>query len=1470
MNPDYNNFDTNRGLRTHPIHRYRAEECPSESDSYPQNAAFRTTKENPSIADGKPSRVLKVKWNKVSSTIQHALLVVNQCPAENRGRSDLARWALESKRHLSSILWETHEFIKSARLGQIESSAGPMPRVYVAAEAFLSSSDFNFEDQQLKTYFNDLQAISLFTIAELWAIRPMLQLILLERIASFMSCLSNSDFLHKTHMPKFSRSPGPSLLSMLIKLGEVDWNLIVEELSAVHRILCLDLHGAYLQMDFESRNRYRAIVQEIASRSPCSEAAVARSALELTRAAARESPQFDSDRRSHVGYFLTDRGRFILEQRVGYHPRWTKRFLRLASKKPGLFYFSAVSLLTALPIVLAVAKLFSFATVSVASVLLLIPASECALQIANLLFPFLYPPRVVPSLDYSSGIPSHSSTIVVVPAILSDADQAQLLVRELEVRYLGNRDPNLHFALVTDFPDSPSPIGHEHPLVSICSTLVADLDSRYRHRRTGRFFHFHRRQVYNPHHRKWMGWERKRGKLLDFNALLRGDSSAFPVQVGDLSILSQIKYVITLDSDTRLPLNSARCLVATIAHPLNRAVLDTKTNTVKEGYGVVQPRIAVSTHSACRSRFARIFSGNTGFDIYTSAVSNIYQDLWGEGTFTGKGIYDVDIFQSTVGKTFPSNLILSHDLLEGAYARTALVSQIELIDDYPSRFGTFARRKHRWVRGDWQTLFWMFPWVPGHSGGWVSNPISLISRWKILDNLRRSLLEIAMMVLLLAGWSVLPGGAVYWTTVVLALFFIPAFVQFSLSLLKKGCKSTEDFRGTCHTFFSDLLHACVSLALLAGQAVVAADAIGRSLWRLAITRRDLLDWETFAHCDSQALRTGLPHIALRLSCIASCLLGSLMIFHSPRIPFAVFALMLPWLCAGLLCDWLDQPLPSTGGRINQSDRHLLRETALRTWIFFRTFSNPQTHWLLPDNVWEDAACSSRTSATNIGLLLTSRIVAHEMGYMCVEEFLFQTEMTLTTLVKLPKYRGHFFNWYDISTLQPEQPLFISTVDSGNLAASFLTLKQYCLALGKQPASRARLWEGLNDYLRIVFSLLPSSVPAEIRELESFLKLRGDPQRQDLQTLRTILTKLSAQLDDQLIETRELRWSIAETLSRTTSLLHGQRESQSAVEGDPQVAERLLRIAEQLDSLASQMDFSFLYCSRKGALSVGYHYVRRTLHESHYDLLASEARTALFIAIAKGDLPPKLWFSLGRAHTRFHNKNVLLSWAGSMFEYVMPNLWMKMFPGTLLEKTARAVVMSQMMLSRTMKLPWGFSESACSQLAHDGAYEYIAFGVPELSLRPFHPEVVAISPYSSFLALLVDAQSALKNIRSMKMLNWFGRFGFYEAAVAHPKSDFKPQEGLVRCWMAHHQGMIILSIYNLFSNFKIQDLFHSELMITATERLLEEKLPVSIHVRRLHQTLAFNDKALWLNHPRTPQIRHSFDSGSKSFVQKPER
>jgi cyclic beta-1,2-glucan synthetase len=1372
-----------------------------------------------------------------------------------------------------------------------------VPRVLAFAEGFLNLTANRFSDIEFKDFCQVFQEVAVLDLYEVLSLVPALKLVLLEHIAKRgRAAIAAASATEDPDLRDKGAHELETCVRSLRDVVQTSWSEVLEPLILFDAVLRRDPAGAFAAMDFESRALYRDKLSKIARRSDMSEMEVANAALELAQRAHTRSyrdPRIRL-RESHVGYYLVGEGTTLLHRLVGFKPNFSQRLRAWLRQHPDEFFLPGIVVLT-FAIITALllgitATTNSPALVLLSMLMLLLPSSQAAIQVMNYLVSTLLPAEILPKLDFSESIPSDCVTLVAVPTLLLNEDQVRGLVDDLEVRFLGNHDPNMHFALVSDLPDSDHLAKEDHALIDLASSLIQQLNEQYGARKMGSFFLFHRHRVYNPREKGWMGWERKRGKLLDLNKLLRAQNDGFPVKVGDLSILPQIRFVITLDSDTELPRGSAHRMVGTLAHPLHQAVINPEKNIVVAGYGILQPRVGVSVQSSGRSRLAAIYAGETGFDIYTRAVSDAYQDLYGEGSYSGKGIYEVDTVQQVLNRRFPRNALLSHDLIEGAYARAGLVSDIEVIEDYPSHYSAYNRRKHRWMRGDWQIVEWLTDRVPEESGAQVPNPISLVSRWKILDNLRRSLVEPATLLLLLFGW-LMPGiNHLYWTLASLCILFIPPLFELASGMIRATLESNELVaREVLRGFYATNVNVLLTVIFLAHQTLLSLDAVVRTLIRRSVTHERLLEWETAEESQMGARRTPVDRYLDWMPAVAAVIALLLWLLQ----PWSLLQ-ALPFLClwggSKLVAVWLNQAPSTPGEDISSRNVRLLRRCSLYTWRYFAEFCTEEHNWLIPDNVQENPpAIAARFSPTNVGLLLNARQVAVELGYLTAQEMVDLTRRTLGTISRLPKHRGHLLNWYDSRTLAPLHPDFVSSVDSGNLVASLWTLQRGCFDRLERPLFEPALAEGLldhfhgladrkalprktvsgfearlrsNDWLAALLAIPENlfeektSTGEQVPEIEWLRSNAHSRLRVIQRTVRSytpwFLPEFATLINDQALRSKfmihvplqELPRLIAElqeyvdgairSASQQTRSLYEQLRPllTEARTNAAALIDNLRQVGALAGSLANQTDFTFLLDSRRKLLSIGFDTGTQQLQPACYDLLASEARIAVFAAVAKEDIEQECWFRMGRAQTLDGAGPVLLSWSGTMFEYLMPGLWMRSYPNTLLDRSRVGAVQSQQAYATARGVPWGISESAYFRLDEAGNYQYQAFGLPQLSMMRRDSNPLVISPYSTFLSLSVDRPSALRNLHRLEALKWFGPYGFYEAAdYSAARNRFRPSScQLVRCWMAHHQGMTLLSLANVLCENVVQRWFHGDLRVQATELVLHEK--PAAHVRRV--------------------------------------
>ena len=1344
-----------------------------------------------------------------------------------------AEWLLDNYHVVQEHLQEVRASLPGSFYRELpELSAGPLtgyPRVYEMAISLISHTEARVDLENVNLYVEAFQSVTPLSIGELWAMPAMLRLGLIEsvrrmtlRTVQRLDELAVADssaarivaararggselraalrqFSEEDHSlsPHFvsrflqalrhSEGSSPALawiehwlrdagvspeqaaaqstqrlaltqimmansITSLRGVGRYDWHEFVESQSAMEAVLRADPSGFYGKMTFITRDCYRHVAEKIAKQTGHRDAVVAQWAVDLARAYTPDATRDLTPYRAHIGYYLVDDGLPALEQMAGYRPTLFERVIRSVRAFPNRMFVGGFVLCTLLAVLAAVQLLEAPARESLWLVLLFTigPALDIALSAVNQLVTTLLPPRVLPRIDlHEHGVPAEYKTAVVMPTLFGTVDDVHRALDNLEVQFLANREAHLHFAVLSDFTDAATQATpDDDAIVRAAVDGIVTLNERYATGQRDAFHLLHRPRKWNERQGVWMGWERKRGKLAEFNLLLRGGASdAFSVQVGDVTMLRDVRFVITLDADTVLPPDAAPSLVGAMAHPLNRAVYDPARARIVRGYGILQPRVGISLPSAHGSRFAAIASGYPGVDPYSTAVSDVYQDLYGEGSFTGKGIYDVDAFQLATHGRFPENALLSHDLIEGNYARAGLATDVIVYDDYPASYVAATKRAHRWIRGDWQLLPWLRRTVPGPNGP-ERNRLSMLSQWKILDNLRRSTLELSLVMLFIGGWTVLPGSAVRWTLLGVGALVAPWATALLVALLRPPFDNSwrAYYTAISQDAAQSVGQVVITLVFLAHRAVVSGDAIVRTLYRLAISHRQLLQWQTASLVERsltgmrgeswRAMRgmvLGVSVMAIAISLFALRL-------HVQRgLPFngqplrllvtdgvAMWSIVLLWLSAPRIADRLNRATVPARRRLSASARETAQRYAAAHWHFFETFVSAETHWLAPDNFQDVPApvVAMRTSPTNMGLQLLATVSAYDLGLITVDVMTTQLERTLDTLQKLDRYRGHFYNWYDLHEARVLEPRYISTVDSGNIAGHLIALRQGCIQL---------------------------------------------------------------------------------------ATVH------------PTVAHRLRAVAEVAYALVVEMDFTFLYDDERKLFTIGYHTDSLTRDDSFYDLLASEARLASFVAIAKNDVPVEHWFRLSRALNRTAGATALVSWSGSMFEYLMPVLVMRSLPFTLLDQTYRGAVARHRSYGRTRHMPWGVSESAYNVRDRQQTYQYRAFGVPDLALKRGLGRELVIAPYASALAAQVDPARALSNLRAMESMGALSAYGFCDA-IDYTRPAPGERFAFVRAFMAHHVGMTLVSLTNVLRDDLWQDRFHADSLVKSAELLLYERVP----------------------------------------------
>ena len=1247
-------------------------------------------------------------------------------------------------------------------------------------------------------------------------------------------------------------------------IGATDWRDFVEALSSVEQVLQKDPAGAYPRMNFATRDRYRHVVESLAKSSALSEREIAVKALE------QAAPDTEG-RYRHIGYYLIDKGRKQTEQAVAvrYSLGWRLAlFFKRFSVSVYLLSIFGLALAPATGMWYIAYKYGAHNTLLLWStaILSLAGCAQLAVALVNWVSTMLVRPEVLPCMDFSKTIPEAYRTLIVIPTLLTGKADIEALLEGLEIRFLANREDHLHFGLLTDFPDADTEVlAQDGDLLEQVRSGILSMNERFGQGHEDHFFLFHRPRTWNPREQKWMGYERKRGKLAALNALLRGKGeNDFSVVTGDYAVLTGVKYVITLDTDTMLPREAARRLIETMAHPLNQAYYNPQKRRVTEGYGILQPRLATAMPKAPPTPYLRLYDDLSGIDPYTRASSDVYQDLFGEGSFIGKGIYEVDIFEQAVLSVFPENRILSHDLLEGCYARSGLLSDVNLYEENPSLYQADIRRHHRWIRGDWQIGAWMLPFVTNGKGRLIKNRLSALSRWKIFDNLRRSLLPLALFLLLLLGWTWLPYPW-FWTLAVSTILLLPALLSAAWQFLHKP--PYLDFRshlGEVGQAIRDSLFRFVfGLVVLPYEALVYTDAIFRTNWRMIISHKRLLEWSSSASV-SQGTRNdvGIAYGAMWICPLSSLAITGYLIYTQSPFLYAVVLILSGWVLAPVIVWRLGIPIKETLARLTAEQELFLHKAARKTWSYFETFMTAGDNWLPPDNYQEQpvAALAHRTSPTNMGLALLSTLTAWDFGYIGTCELLDRCGRTLGSMADLQRYEGHFLNWYDTQTKQPLLPRYVSAVDSGNLSGHLLTLRQGLLAISSAPVISSRLFEGLHTTASLSGTAspvteAPTSVRLVMERLDKFpdtdtgkwadkLRAQIKSNRDELAALYpwsgllpvpVRFTDLSTL--DEIHSLQDLRqlpdllspvidgWERQENTPEEQSWLVSMR---ALLITGSRVADEQIRFSHELAAQCETLSdaaYDFLLDPNTGLLRIGYNVDDQRKDTGFYDLLASEMRLGIFTAIAQDKLQQESWFSPGRLLVRSGGDPILLSWSGSMFEYLMPELVMPSHENTLLSQTAAAVVKRQIEYGGQQGVPWGISEAAYNAVDAALNYQYRAFGVPGLGLKRGLKDDLVIAPYASMLALMVAPAKACANLQVLSSMGAEGEYGFFESI------DFTPgrlprgkSQAIIQSFMVHHQGMSLLALEYLLLDKPMQRRFLSDLRFQATDLLLQERKP----------------------------------------------
>ena len=1408
-------------------------------------------------------------------------------------------------------------------------------QILALAAAHISREDTRLEIEQIKHFLQVFQEITPLDTGELWALPLMLRLTVLESLAEALSAVTKlrweSVLLPKGNIGSFVSSDlqsdpdlivANSILNLRL-LATQDWKVFFESTSILEKILRGDPAGVYARMDFETRNHYRNILEELADGSTMDESGIAMQAIELARSGTLA-------REAHVGYYLIDAGREALEAQIKFRPKFSQALVRNIQRNATAFYLGSIALLT-FTICLLIVLYTSGAGGALlhmiaAGVLSLLPVSSVAIDLINGLIVALIPPRTLPKMNFENGVPEEYRTMVVIPALLATERDAPFLLSQIERHLIGNSDPNIFFALLTDFADAPEKeMPNDRAPVDQTRLAIEALNKKYVNGNYRPFYFFHRERVWNESEECWMGWERKRGKLEEFNQLLSGsDSTTFLVKDGDLSVLPTIRFVITLDADTVLPREAARELIGTLAHPLNRAEFDPATGEIKAGYSILQPRTQVRPASANRSLFTRVYSGDSVIDLYTRAVSDAYQDLFNEGNYVGKGIYDVEAFQRSLHGKIPENRLLSHDLFEGMQGRCGLVTDVVLFEDYPPHYLVYTDRLHRWVRGDWQLLPWLANWVPHRTQGKARNTLSTIDRWKLFDNLRRSLVPPGVLALLGGSWLFLHGFDLLWMVIALSPYLMAVVSNFIVEVRHSFSKQHSTV--TSRPMRLATLRSLLEIIFLPHEALIIFDAIITTLIRLFITHRHMLQWVSAAHTVQifgKRLHLKSAWQAMIIAPLLAFLFALMLFVIDRQTLWIALPLVIGWIASPYIATRISEPYRQPVKKVIPAQEHKLRLLARSTWLYFEHFVGPEDRWLPPDHFQESprGVVAHRTSPTNIGLALLSTLAAHDLGYIGPLELSLRLRDSFDSMDSLERVRGHFLNWYDTRSFAPLPPRYISTVDSGNLVASLMALRQGCYEMNQTQVIN---WQGLQDTLDMLSVTLAQgqlgpaadSLQAAIDSLQTLVKKLNDRnqftpallmelfkegqaeleamlweavQQTDEETAPDTLRKLSIWIDRVRHQLRRIRidiqvlapWLLALADMPHPSQLDIRPEFASAwqalqenlslhprLQEIPDICRRASNIIEELadfldrddiavfewcdtltydlesarknsisllnnfSTLASRaegyvqsMPFAFLYDKQRHVFHIGYNVESGRLDSNYYDLMASEARIASLVAIARGDVPQNHWLHLSRPLTEFDGARCLLSWSGTMFEYLMPKLFLESYPNTLMDESCQVAIEQQISYATEKNIPWGISEASYYNFDAQQIYQYQAFGVPSLGYKRGLSNDLVVAPYASVLALPFMPQEVMKNLARLEDLQMWGLYGLYESV------DFTPERlktgeshAVIRTYMVHHQGMILLSLCNYLFDKRMIRRFHADPRIQSVELLLQEQTP----------------------------------------------
>lgn len=1145
-----------------------------------------------------------------------------------------------------------------------------------------------------------------------------------------------SEVIKKEHFDIAVRkvSVGNCIISIK-NINRINMIEIFEKINGVEEILKKDPVNVYSKMDYKTRIYYRNKLKEISKKTKISEIYIARKCLELSSIEYEKSNMDSNNKKAHVGYYLIADGEPKLLEILQ-----NKKVPRQNNMHKAQKYITALAVVT---IVLAgVYGLYINTQINnivlslILSILLLIPIETIFTQIAQYILGKTKNTKIISKLDFRNGIPEQNATFVVIPTIIKNGKRVEELMHKLEVYYIANKSDNIYFALLGDCSTSSNEEeGFDEEVINTGKKMVDILNKKYPDEKFTKFNFIYRKRMWNEGEEAYLGWERKRGLLNQFNEYILGNiSNPFKTNtITNVASMPPIKYIITLDADTDLVLNSAKELIGAMAHILNKPELNKSEDLVIAGHALIQPRIGIDLMSSIKSLYTKIYAGAGGVDVYANAISDIYQDNFEEGIFTGKGIYDLKIFSKILNNEIPENTILSHDLLEGSYLRCGLATDIMLMDGYPVGYNSSKSRLHRWIRGDWQIIIWLKDKIKNKRGEIKNNPLNILSKYKIFDNLVRSLLEVSSVLTIIYMcildcfykikiWPII-------TTVLIAVL-TPTVIDVINKIVfkREGEKRQKTFNKTLSGINASLLRGLFTLATLPDKAYMSANAICKTLYRLKVSKKHMLEWVTAEEAEKMAKKDIKSYYINMAPNIILGILGILYIFINAKNPFSalIFVISLLWLIAPAIMCYISKEIVVNNKKelLVDKDKQYVLEVGKRTWQFFKDYLVKENNYLPPDNYQEDRKPKAikRTSSTNIGLALLAVISSYDLGYETQKNTLELLNKMIDTIYNLQKWNGHLYNWYNIETLEPLRPRYISSVDSGNFVGYLYVVKQFLIQNGQE-------------------------------------------------------------------DTR-------------------------------------------IDELIEHTDFTKLYNEKMQLFSVGYNVEENMLTDSYYDLLASEARQTSLVAIAKKDIEQKHWYNLSRTLTVLNKYKGLISWSGTAFEYLMPNINIPKYPGSLLDESCKFLIMSQKEYNKKLKIPWGISESAFNLKDLNNNYQYKAFGIPWLGLKRGLADEIVVAPYASMMAIIDEPIEVLKNLKQLEKLGMYNKYGFYESIDYTPTRLRKNEtKAIVKTYMAHHQGLILLSINNLMNNNIVQKRFVQNPEIEAVDILLQERMPENIIITK---------------------------------------